>query len=83
VNQTLHTIVGLRHGVRAERIRRFEKLAMDSGDQLGLRQNKDVVVAFEVVTPQPESLAAIIRFGWMPRLEHRAHRSIEDKDAFR
>ena len=54
---------------------------MNAFDQLGLGEVEQVVVAFEVLPPVAEVLAAIVRFGQLVLLDHRAHRTVDHDDA--
>ena len=55
---------------------------MDSFDDLRLREREQVVQALEVTAPLSEPLAAIGPFIELVLLHHRAHRAVEDNDAF-
>jgi hypothetical protein len=54
---------------------------MDFGDDLWLRQAEQVVVAFQVLHPILEPLAAVGGFVELVALQRRAHRAVNDDDA--
>ena len=52
-------------------------------DRVGLRQRQEIVVAAQVAGMLAEAVAPVARLIELVRLEHRAHRAVEDEDAFR
>jgi hypothetical protein len=86
VRERLHAVVGQRDALRIERIgldevrAGFEVPAVDRGDRFGLGQRQKIVVALEVATPVGEPLTPILRLAERVRLNHRAHRAVEQQD---
>jgi hypothetical protein len=69
--------------VRLDDVRaRFEITPVDFVDNGGLGQEEHLEPALEVLPfPIFEPLAAVIRFGQLVSLDHRAHRAVEHDDA--
>ena len=86
VGQLLHAVVGQgdRGGVEGVGLddvgAGVEVLAVDRGDDLGLRDREQVVVALEVAGPVGEALAAVAGLRGPVALDRRAHRSVDDQD---
>ena len=55
---------------------------MDAGDHRRAGQHQQIVVALEVFRVVEEALAAVVRLAQLLLLDHRAHRAIQDQDAF-
>ncbi|MND04711.1 hypothetical protein D3C83_251070 [compost metagenome] len=55
---------------------------MDAADEIRPRQRQQVVVAPQVARPVAEALAAELRLVQMLALDHGAHGTVEDEDAF-
>jgi len=55
---------------------------MNAGDDLRAGEHQQVVVALEVLRVVEEALAAVVRLAQLLLLDHRAHRAIQDQDAF-
>src|SRR6266478_6440106 len=53
---------------------------MDGLDELRLRQVEQVVVSLQITRPVLEPLAPESRLVQVVRLDHRAHRAVENKD---
>jgi len=81
-------IVGLRNGLRVERIglddvgARLEKAAMNFRDDVGPREHEQIAVALEILVMFREPLAAKISLLELILLQCRAHRAVDDDDAF-
>ena len=86
-NERLHAVVTHRRRVRIECVGLddigpgVEKPAMDVLDQLRLRDRQQVVVAFEILFPGGEALAAEIVLAEAVALNHRAHRTVKQDNA--
>ena len=89
VGDRLEQVVGLRDGRAAERVglddvgAGGEVLAVDLADDVGPRQDQQVVVAAQILRVVLEPLAAEIGLGGLVALDHRPHRAVEDEDALR
>ena len=55
--------------------------SVDRADDVGPRQDQDIVVAAQIARMIREPLAAEVGFGQLVALDHRAHRAVEDEDA--
>ena len=53
---------------------------MDAADDVGPRQDEQVVVALEVARVRREARAAEVGLGEAVALHHRAHRAVDDED---
>jgi hypothetical protein len=53
---------------------------VDAGDDLGLGERQEVVVALEVARPVLEPLAAVALLGGPVALDGRAHGSVDHRD---
>ena len=89
VSQRFHPVIRQRDGLRVERVgfddvrARFEILAMDVLDDRRLGDVQQVVEALEVLAaPVREPRAAKRRLIQLALLDHRAHRAVNDDDAF-
>ena len=86
VGQLLHAVVGEGHRVGVEGVglddvgAGVEVLAVDRGDDVGLGEREQVVVALEVARPVGEALAAVARLGRPVALDRRAHRAVDHQD---
>jgi hypothetical protein len=56
---------------------------VDLADDVGPRQDQQVVVALQILRMILEPLAAEVRFRQLVALDHRPHRAVEDEDAGR
>ena len=54
---------------------------MDALDDVGPRQDEQVVVALQVVRMVAEALTAVVRLGERVALDHGAHRAVQHEDA--
>ena len=54
---------------------------MNLADDVRLRQDEQVIVAFQIVGVILEAIASVIRFVERKSLDHRAHRTIQNQDA--
>ena len=54
---------------------------MDLADHVGPREHEELVVALQVARVVAEALAAEVGLAELARLDHRAHRAVEDEDA--
>ena len=88
VGEGFHAVIRERDGLRVEGVglddvrAGFEVLAVDFLDDGGLGDVEQVVEALEVLVPVGEARAAIIRLLQLVTLDHRAHRAVNDDDAF-
>ena len=86
-DQALHAVIRHRdgggiEGVGLDDVRaRFEILAVDAADQLGLRQHEQVIVAAQVARPVAKALAPELRLVQVLALDHGAHGAVEHQDA--
>ena len=86
VGQLLHAVVAERHRVGVERVglddvgAGLEVLPVDAGDDVGLRDRQQVVVADQVGRPVGEPLAAVAGLVGPVPLDGRAHGAVEDHD---
>ena len=86
VGQLLQAVVGEGHRVGVEGVglddvgARVEVLAVDRGDDVGLGEGEQVVVALEVGGPVGEALAAVALLGRPVALDRRAHRAVDHQD---
>jgi len=69
--------VGLDH-VRAG----LKVFAVDRGDDLGLRDGEQVVVALHVARPVGEAFTAVSGLVGTVALDRRTHRTVENEDSF-
>ena len=82
----VEAVVGLGDAGRGERVRAedvgagIEVAGVDRGDGGGLGQAQQVAVAAQVARVVAEPLAAEVGLAEPVRLEHRAHRAVEDED---
>ena len=60
----------------------LEVLAVDIENDLGLGENQEVVIAFEIRFPVFKAIAPVIRFRQFMPLNHGSHSPIDDEDAF-
>ncbi len=83
----LQRVIGQRNRVGVEGVRAddvgtgVEILAVDAGDDLGLGQRQQVVLAAQVARMVGEALAAEVGLGQLVTLDERAHRAVEHEDA--
>ena len=83
----LELVVGQRDRVAVERVRAddvgagVEVLAVDAGDDLGLGQHQEVVLATQVAGMVGEALAAEVGLGQLVTLDERAHRAVEHQNS--
>ena len=86
VGELLHAVVGQRDRVGVEGVglddvgAGLEVLAVDAGDDLGLRQGQQVVVALHVARPVGEALTAVAGLVGPVPLDGGAHRAVDDHD---
>ncbi len=86
-HQRFGAVVGLRRGVRVERVglddvgAGLEVAAVDLADHLRAREHEQVVVAFQVLRPVAEALAAVIRLAELVGLDDGAHGPVEHEDS--
>ena len=86
-HQIFHAVIGLGNAGRRKRIGCDDIGAglrigeMDRLDRMRLRQHEQIVVAAQVTRPIGETGAAEICLAEFMRLDHRAHRAVEHKNA--
>lgn len=89
VHVLLQRVIGHRHGVRIERIGRYDvgpRLQiglMDAADRLGLGQHEQVVTPLEQHLRAGEALAPIILLSEAVALYHRPQPAVQHQDAAR
>ncbi len=88
IGQRLHAVVGLGYaggveGVGLEDVGAGIQVGLlDRGDDLGLAQQQQVVVALDVARPVGEARATVVGLVQLVALDHGAHAAVEDQDAF-
>ena len=86
VGELLHAVVGQRdrggvEGVGLDDVGAgLEVLAVDAGDDVGLGEGEQVVVALQVAGPVREPLAAVAGLGRAVPLDRRTHGAVDDQD---
>ena len=87
--QRFHAVVGHGDGLRVKGVA-FDDIGaglkigfVDAADDVRLRQDKEIVVAFKIARPILEALAPVIGFPELVALDHGAHRAIEDQNPCR
>ena len=89
VHERFEPVVGLRDGVGVEPVglddvgARLEVFVVDAANDVGAREDEQIVVPLEIARVPAQSLAAKVRFGRRVPLDHRPHRAIEDQDPVR
>ncbi len=87
VDQLLHAVVGLGYaggveGVGFENVRAGIQVGfLDGLDDVGARQQQQVVVAFHVLWPVDEAFATVVGFFQLVALDHGAHAAVENQYA--
>src|SRR5262245_14060893 len=82
----LQAVIGLGYGGAVETIRLddvasgLEIGVMNRRDDVGPRQDQQVVVSFEIAGMRLEALSSKVGFGQAMPLNHRAHRTVEHEN---
>ena len=88
IGQLAQTVLRLGHPRRVEGTglddvgAGLEVRAMDAGHRVRAGQHQQVVVALQVARMVRQTAAAVVGLGQLQLLDHRAHRAIQDQDAF-
>ena len=82
--KVVQTDRGSAEGIRLDDVRAgLEIPSVNLVDNVRLRQEQELDAPLQVFAfPIPKARAAIIRFGQLVLLDHRAHGAVEDDDAF-
>ena len=87
VDQLLHAVIGLGDGsarkrVRLDDIRSSQKVAqVDVAHRIGLCENEQVIVAFDVLPPILETVSAKVGLGKAGPLQFRSHGTVKHQDS--